>query len=91
MPGVFIFYHKAHVAFPGRNEVSGLGMFPEGRFGLGTTECTAAKAQKGKKHIKVAQVSHWGMAQQLHSGLGASLGLSRVLLGLRTQRRSWRD
>lgn len=78
------------MALPGRNEVSGLGMFPEGRFGLGTTECAAAKAQKGKKHVKVVQVGHCSMAQQLHSGLGASLGLSPVLLGLRTQRRSRR-
>ena len=50
------------MAVPGRNEVSGLGMFPEGRFGLGTTECAAAKAQKGKKHIKVVQVGHCSMA-----------------------------
>ena len=54
----FIFCHKAHVALPGRNEVSRLGMFLEGRFGLGTTECATAKAQKGKKHIKVVQVGH---------------------------------
>lgn len=56
-PEVFLFRHKAHVAAPG-SEASGLGIGPESRFGLGTTEETAMEAQKGEEQVKVGQLGH---------------------------------
>lgn len=45
-PGVFLFYHKAPGAPPGRSGASASVMFPETGFGLGTTERAARRPRK---------------------------------------------